>query len=818
MPRRSRLSAALAALAVPTVLVAGLGTGPGGAAHAADGPRTDPGPTALESRQPQARTTGPAVRRPQVSRHAARQARVRAQARAQQMPLTVTLDDVSPAVIPARGPITVTGEVTNDDSVARTTINVYSFVSSVPLTTAAELEEAAATDPSLDVGQRITEESAKDTIAVLEPGESAPFSLTVTRSQLGVSEPGVYWFGAHALSDDPEGGRDELADGKARTFLPLVPSGATGQVDTSVVVPLRRQLVYAEDGSLDDVAEWTRTLSDGGRLHSMVAFGADSGDGPVTWVVDPALVDAVRRLAEGNPPRSLAANLEPGQGEEDDAGTPSPEPSGPGDDGDIAGRTQASESPAPSDVVPTDDNESPLDLDELDPVVQAATRAAQAWLNLLSVAMSPDDEVLTLPYGDVDVPAAAAHDPAMLERAWARSAAGLSGLDVPTAPVVSSPSGFLSAAGLAVTPPGTTVLLTDAMLRPGQRQLAEGAVLPDDPAPAAAVVEGQRVLVSSSGAAEGGPGPGDRTGVTAMRQRLLAEAALRFLDPDRPPLTVVLPHDWNPASGSAYFRGLRSDAPWLRLSTASAAAAAARTASVDPSELRYPVWQADSELDAPSFVAASDLIRAGSALQSTLTLNNVVGGTVADQALGTASYSARTRPLSNRSSATRSVDWIEAKLGQVQVSSPQAVTLSSSSGRFNATITNSLDQPVTVTLQAQSDAELAIAGPRSVQVPARGRTTVPLTATTDENGVHRVRLAVVDQRGVALGSATALSVRSAQVSKIIWLFMGVGGVLLFGTIGVRLFRRIRAARRTPPAGSGDPAGTPTREPEGAERR
>ncbi|MXG91370.1 DUF6049 family protein [Nocardioides flavescens] len=811
MPRRSRLSAALAALALPVLLTTGLAP----AAQAAEGP----GPAAVEGQQPRARTTGPAARRPQVSRHAARQAAVRARARAEQMPLTVTLDDLSPAVIPARGPITVTGEITNDDTVARTTINVYSFISSTPLTTEAELEEAAATDPSLDVGQRITEESAKDTIAVLEPGESQRFSLTVTRGQLGVSEPGVYWFGIHALSDDPEGGRDELADGKARTFVPLVPSGATGQVETSVVVPLRRQVSYAEDGSLDDVAEWTRALSDGGRLHSLVSFGAASGDAPVTWVVDPALVDAVRRLAEGNPPRSLAANLEPGQDGSggEDAGTPTAEPGDDTGDG-AAGRTAASESPAPSDVVPTDDNDSPLDLDELDPVVQAATRAAQAWLNQLAAAMTSDDEVLTLPYGDVDVPAAAALDPALLERAWARAAAGLSGFDVPTAPVVSSPSGFLSAAGLAVTPPGTVVIVSDAMFEAGQRDLEEGVQPPQDPAPAAAVVEGHRLLVASSGAADGGPGPGDRTGVTAMRQRLLAEAALRFLDTDRPPLTVVLPHDWNPTSASAYFRGLRSDAPWLDLTTASAASSVAQATSVDPSELRYPAWQAESELDAPSFIAATDLIRAGAALQSTLTLNNVVGGTVADQALGTTSYSARTRPLSNRSSAARSEEWIDARLAEVQVSSPQAVTLSSSSGRFNATIANFLDQPVTVTLQAQSDAELAISGPRSVQVPARGRTTVPLTATTDENGVHRVRLAVVDQRGVALGSATVLSVRSAQVSKIIWLFMAVGSVLLFGTIGVRLFRRIRAARRTPPAGSGEPAGSPAREPEGAGQR
>ena len=109
--------------------------------------------------------------------------------------------------------------------------------------------------------------------------------------------------------------RDALADGRARTFLPLVRRARPSTpVDTAVVVPLRRQLVYADDGSLDDLAGWTSTLGPGGRLRSLVDFGAAAGSGPVTWVVDPALVDAVRRLAAGNPPRSPGPNLDPDAG------------------------------------------------------------------------------------------------------------------------------------------------------------------------------------------------------------------------------------------------------------------------------------------------------------------------------------------------------------------------------------------------------------------------------------------------------------------------------------------------------------------------
>ena len=70
---------------------------------------------------------------------------------------------------------------------------------------------------------------------------------------------------------------------------------------------------------------------------------------------------------------------------------------------------------------------------------------------------------MTLPYGDVDVAGAARHDPSLVGRASARSASGLPGFDVTTAPVVSSPSGYLSTEGLQTVPDGSTILLTDAM-------------------------------------------------------------------------------------------------------------------------------------------------------------------------------------------------------------------------------------------------------------------------------------------------------------------------------------------------------------------
>ena len=353
-------------------------------------------------------------------------------------PLALTIDNLTPSTIPEKGMVRVSGTITNNDTVTWSTINVYAFISETPLTTPEQLDEAAATPEDAVVGGRITDERHKVNIEELAPGDHATYSLSIPRRLLQVSTPGVYWFGVHALGEGPEG-RDLSADGRARTFLPLVPPNRVGQQPTAVVIPLRHQLVYTDEGSLDDLASWTKTLSQGGRLRSLVDFGANSGDRTVSWVVDPALIDAVRRLANGNPPRSLAANLQVGQEDGEDE---TPE--------DASASSTPTEQPTetPTAEPEESDADSPLDLDELDPVVQAAAQAAQAWLARLGEAMRPEDQVMSLPYGDVDVAAAAEHDPQLYERAVARAGTTLPGFDVTTTPVVSSPSGFLNTQGI----------------------------------------------------------------------------------------------------------------------------------------------------------------------------------------------------------------------------------------------------------------------------------------------------------------------------------------------------------------------------------
>ena len=226
---------------------------------------------------------------------------------AEDTPLTVTIESLNPTAIPKKGPIRVSGTLTNRDDETWTSINLYAFQSAAPMTTPEELAAAAEVPPEDQVGERITDVGTYDSVDELAPGETVRYAFTVPRSDIVATEPGVYWFGVHALGSNAAGG-DSFADGRARTFLPLVPPKTDKTVQTALVIPIRHHIAHSSDGSVADVQQWTRALRRG-ALSSLVDLGATAGSRPVTWLVDPAVIDVVRRLADGNPPRSLRPSV-----------------------------------------------------------------------------------------------------------------------------------------------------------------------------------------------------------------------------------------------------------------------------------------------------------------------------------------------------------------------------------------------------------------------------------------------------------------------------------------------------------------------------
>lgn len=676
-------------------------------------------------------------------------------------PLLVHIDTISPA-LPRSGNVEITGTVTNTSEETFTRVNLHAFSSQAPILDSNSLAASAVIDPTASVGQRVTVPGTFDTIDELVPGESEPFSDSVPVELLGTSgQAGVYWIGIHALGDTATVPRDTVADGRARTFIPARPTGGETQ-EASVILSLRGRVWFDSTGRIAGADRWARRLAEGGSLDGALDMAESAGAAPYSWLVDPAVLLALARLAAGNMPRSLAPDpTVPGQ-----EPTPTETPT------ETTTETVTPESLTPTAPEPTD---APSDEDA------ALAAAASAWLARFT-ALVGTTPVLTLPFGDIDVSAAVRNDKARYDQALAHSAEVMAALGLPSRPAVAPESDVLSPEAISATAPDTVILLGDNAF----------GIPPSSPTSVVRLL-GHKVIVTSTGAEAGGPGPTAANDPLALRQRLLSEAALRLTNGDRAPLVVTLPTVWRGEDAAAFFADLEQ--PWLDL--VPAGEVADRSASgVKAANLAYNESDRAAELDAGNFAAATRASDAAALLEQVLTRQTRLEASVREEVLVTLSEQHRERPGLALTAAARIEESLRDELRKVRIEVPPAVTLSSDSGKLGATLVNGLDQPVTVQVKTTTDGQLTLSleGDSTRNLGPDARSVLRYRATTDQPGVHNVRLTVTSEDGVALGSVGELPIRAAQVSALIWIAMAAGALVLFGMIGYRLPGQIRERR------------------------
>jgi hypothetical protein len=665
------------------------------------------------------------------------------------LPLQVTMDALSTAVVPRKRAVIVSGEVVNDSFDTWSDINVYACSSGTPITTAHDLRHAAeATTDDVVCGRT----SVFVTIDELAPGDSATYRLKVPRDRLGIgSHPGAYWFGVQALGTSTEG-RDAVADGTVRTFLPQVGTGEdrpAGRSSFTVVLPFRGRTLHTSDGRLAAAAEWRKSLAPGGRLANLLALAEDAPNDGAALLVDPAVIAAVQQIAAGNPERTL--------------GTPIPE------------KGEESPSPSPSPTAQAEDEGK----DAPKPDAHAA-----AWLQRFT-AVAEHLPVLALPYGDLDVAGAARHDSKALQRARQESDAVFSDLGLTSTPVIASPNGYLPAEAREVAGGATLIASSDAL----PAELAEG-----DEIPAEVTIGSQDVHISEAGVAAGGPAPTTGTEALALRQRLLAEGLVR--SDEASSTLVVLPWDTDPGPDpSGFFDEL--DRPFVETTGTLPTSPDA----VEVPDLVYPTSQLDRELPRTQFDSADHLTELGDTLDRLLAEDDGVATVATREALSDTSYLTRDAALAAaglRGDARRSLegatDWYADQLARVDVSVPNFVILGSTEGPFAMTVANGLERPIRLGVRATTSGGLDIRAPKSIKVPAGSSRTVNLVAHTTEPGVHTLVLVVTDAEGHPVRKSQDISIRSRDVGWVIWLIMGGGGALLFVAIVLRWRKRLRASR------------------------
>ena len=191
------------------------------------------------------------------------------------------------------------GTVTNTTSETLTDVNVHPLTSYSPMTSARDIEVSVESDPESYLGERIITAGYFDSLDDLAPGETASWRVRVPVSDLVISgEEGVYWIGVQVLAADETGVRE--IHGRARSFIPLM-EGRHKAVPTSLILPVRRAVQRNEEGRLTRADEWAGELDPGGRLANLTAFVRSSGTAPVTWLIDPAVLDAVRAAGPRQP-------------------------------------------------------------------------------------------------------------------------------------------------------------------------------------------------------------------------------------------------------------------------------------------------------------------------------------------------------------------------------------------------------------------------------------------------------------------------------------------------------------------------------------
>lgn len=704
-------------------------------------------------------------------------------------PFAVTVDSLSPAAPRPEDTVVVAGRVTTVEPLTDVTARLRV---GRPLTSRSALARADGT--LLPTSTRGEAEPVADAVPA---GATRAFQLVVPAAQLRLEDLGVHPLHvevrARVSLDGADGDGDgEVATRTVQTFLPTFPEPVQ-PTRLAVLLPLTRPPALEPGGGADLVTDLAPELAPGGRLHGLLEGGAAAvANGvPVTWVVDPALLDAVQVLAAGAPASDPAA--------------------GPGSGGDTAGSGAApgAGGPPPGDT----DGAAPVPADRR---TAESARAAGLWLERARVVLR-DGAVLALPYADPDV-VALLRGGLVEELAFA---------DAVGRELVSEVLGVVPLAGWAWPPGGlATPESLVARVETGARRLLLDAAAVTRPVPARTTpdartrirVAGRELPLLSTDTgltallAAGPGGPEDRpsagpVGDTLALQRLAAETAL--ITAERPgssrALVLAPPRLWSadPSYVRQLLTGLASQS-WLE--------PVPLTGLVDgPALDGQPAELADAAVLAlreralpeawvrPLAVARRSLAEFSPVLTEPAPL--VTPRRLALLRGASAAWRAPDLRAVGREVAAGAVEAVTALVSSVRVEGGGPVLFTAETGTIPLTVVNELGQAVVVqvAVDAAGQAQLLSGAVTEVQIEPGRRRQVDVQVVARTSGQFPVLVRLRSPEGVPLPAAARVPVRSTAYGRVaVAITVGAAAVLVAAS-GVRLLRRAWSRHRESPA-------------------
>ncbi|GAA4569522.1 DUF6049 family protein [Planotetraspora kaengkrachanensis] len=598
-----------------------------------------------------------------------------------------------------------------------------------------------------------TSYNTKVQYAQLDQSGKLAFQFSVTPLELGMNAAGVYPFGIEVL--DGNTGQQIAID---RTFLTYVPQGQqTPKIKLAVALPLVDRPHRADDTTFMD--DDLHTSISSGRLAKLLQL-AQSTSKTVTWFLDPAVLDDARKSSAG--PYTVE------KGDKDDH--------------------------------------------------KAPDAAAAQWFEAVRTALA-DKPVIATPYGDPDVTALVhngldAPAVAAIQRGAAAATAQL-GREVPASVVW--PSGgatdrdavdelatagvkslLLSGDTLPPDPPVTTTpdaasrldtvsgplkaIVSDPTLSqilggdvsaPGsallarQRFIAETAMIAFEQPGA----QSQGTLVGTQGGAQGAKG-------AQSARTIVAAPPAELWNPDPKFVTALL------KSAAA--------APWLQMTTLGSIKLT--KAQVHRSDIVYTDRDRQAELG-KSYLAT--IRRLSQKTDAAATVTETHTQLFHDAILRLTSSSWRGDSKRAAAFAAQVEKAIDDRMNDVQVTdTPRAVA--GSNGQVPVSVSNGLDQAITIRIQVTSDdpKRLGIDVPGGVYLSeqiqilkARTRLENVPVIVPEGGGEATIAIQLLTSEGKRYGDAVHVTVRATGYTGIALVIVGAALTIMLAAVVMRILRR-----------------------------
>lgn len=690
-------------------------------------------------------------------------------------PPALSLDSVTPAVPQKGSTLSLSGTVSNPGGTTLQNLSVRLRIGAAPLGSRSAIASVADGHPP-DGTDGTAVGKATAAVGTLAPGASSSFLITVPVNSL----PELSGDGVYEIAVELVGGSGATATRAAitRSFLPWYPDTAgvratrvatvwpitatpRVQAQTFTGAAQAQVPVLTDDGLAGEMAA-------GGRLDQLLSLGSqlDTARIPVTWVVDPDLLDTAADMSSGY---RVAT----------------------GDD--TAGAR--------------------------DTTTKAGTGGTTAadWL-AKAKADTSGQEVVSLPYADPDL-ASIAHNGgssgtlatgltnALAQTVTAGAFTTDSRLGTTAESTVAWPyQGYLDSSVLrtARAMHATTVLVNGA-------SMPESSALTHTPDAARSIGDGTTAVVADSTIAGILSGDLSTAGAqTQAVQRLLAETLMITLEePSVQRSILVMPPRSLSADGAQVLSEALQDAvqgKWAQGASLKSITAAG-TADVNrtvPAPASYPAAARSGELSNAALGAVIGVDSTLNTLKEILTRTYRVTdpfGAARARSLSTAWRSAQNAGNAYRASTQTYADTLLQAVRLLPKSG--SLTLTGTSGRIPITVQNDLQQDVqnlSVRLTSSNELQMNVSAAQPVTIPGGGRNvTLQFSAAAKTNAqVHVTADLVATSDGTVLSTIT-FTVNVTSVSGgVIWVV--AGGVLLVVLAGMRMYgqRKKRAADTDPP--------------------